>query len=176
MGKHKFNCLFKNNEAYNVIASYPHKVGWKSLVESKRSSILESLHNAVAYSRIMDLSAHHSCLNHIKWRSEASSCKSSQKSTSHVKRNTILHWSVLKHHLFVLIICCYFCCIDDWVSHDIRNNSYPEPRYTISRNCFLIAIKGSFIFILRKVIILWLQSNFDNISWICHRNSDCPWQ
>lgn len=119
---------------------------------------------------------HHSCFYNVKRRSKTASCETSHECTNKVKHHCVRYLCVLQKHLLILVIRCNFSSVNDWISHKVWYDSYPQSCYPISSNGLLITVNGSCVLDLWRISRpgLGLESNFDDVSRISNSDADSP--
>ncbi len=85
-----------------------------------------------------------------------------------------IHSNVLNRNLLKLIIRCQLSCVNDRISHNVWHDTNPETERTLISNNFRVAVHRTSVRTLcRRKTTLCLHSNFNYISWVCNRNTNC---
>lgn len=113
------------------------------------------------------------CCQNVQWRPENTSRKSGAKSRCQHTCCSVLHVLVLNEHLFILVIACQLCAIDNAIPKAIGRPACPKAFYTFMLYYFNVTIHSSRIMqrIQFHCFSLVLQSNFNDVCRVCHRYS-----
>ena len=113
------------------------------------------------------------CCQNVQRRPKNTSRKSGAKSGGQHACCSVLHVLVLNEHLFILIIACQLCAINNAIPKAIGRPASPKAFNAFMLNYFNVTIHSSRI--MRSIQFhsfpLVLQSNFNHICRVCHRYS-----